>query len=221
MFLDETPKGLPRVTFPDVWFIYRTNPAISFWDTEALGGKMARFPFTVAFAYTHDETNHHADVLLPEATDLESLQLIRIGGSKFVEQFWERRGFALRQPPSPPRRATAATPPARATHGPARNTAAINRRGRRALKARTGAPRGPGCARPPGHRDAVCRAAAPSSPTAGNPDRVVEGERARDDLSRAGGACCGAAEAPASNCRTRSACSASASSSAVGCTSTT
>jgi phenylacetyl-CoA:acceptor oxidoreductase len=98
MFLDETPKGLPRVTLPDVWFVYRTNPAISFWDTAALGQKMARFPFMVAFAYTHDETNHFADVLLPEATDLESLQLIRIGGSKFVEQFWHRQGFALRQP---------------------------------------------------------------------------------------------------------------------------
>ncbi len=98
MFLDETPKGLPRVTFPDVWFVYRTNPAISFWDTDALGDKMARFPFTVAFAYTHDETNHFADLLLPEATDLESLQLIRIGGSKFVEQFWDVQGFALRQP---------------------------------------------------------------------------------------------------------------------------
>ena len=59
---------------------------------------MARFPFMVAFAYTHDETNHHADILLPEATDLESLQLIRIGGSKFVEQFWDCTGFALRQP---------------------------------------------------------------------------------------------------------------------------
>jgi phenylacetyl-CoA:acceptor oxidoreductase len=52
----------------------------------------------VAFAYTFDETNHHADILLPEATDLESLQLIRIGGSKFVEQFWHCQGFALRQP---------------------------------------------------------------------------------------------------------------------------
>ena len=30
MFLDATPKGLPRVTLPDVWFVYRTNPAISF-----------------------------------------------------------------------------------------------------------------------------------------------------------------------------------------------
>jgi phenylacetyl-CoA:acceptor oxidoreductase len=98
MFLDDTPKGLPRVTPPDVWFVYRTNPAISFWDTDALGDKMARFPFVVAFAFTRDETNHFADVLLPDATDLESLQLIRIGGSKYVEQFWNHQGFALRQP---------------------------------------------------------------------------------------------------------------------------
>jgi phenylacetyl-CoA:acceptor oxidoreductase len=98
MFLDDTPQGLPRVEPPDVWFVYRTNPAISFWDTAALGEKMARFPFVVAFAYTRDETNHFADVLLPDATDLESLQLIRIGGSKYVEQFWDQQGFALRQP---------------------------------------------------------------------------------------------------------------------------
>ena len=98
MFLDETPKGLPRVTLPDVWFVYRTNPAISFWDTDKVGDTMARFPFVVAFAFTRDETNHFADVLLPDATDLESLQLIRIGGSKYVEQFWNHQGFALRQP---------------------------------------------------------------------------------------------------------------------------
>jgi phenylacetyl-CoA:acceptor oxidoreductase len=98
MFLDETPPGLPRVTPPDLWFVYRTNPAISFWDTQRLGERMARFPFVVAFAYTRDETNHFADILLPDATDLESLQLIRIGGTKYVEQFWTHEGFALRQP---------------------------------------------------------------------------------------------------------------------------
>jgi anaerobic selenocysteine-containing dehydrogenase len=86
------------VTLPEVWFVYRSNPAISFWDTKALSETMARFPFVVAFAYTRDETNHMADILLPDATDLESLQLIRIGGSKFIEQFWESEGFALRQP---------------------------------------------------------------------------------------------------------------------------
>ena len=60
--------------------------------------QMARFPSVVAFAYTKDETNHVADILLPDATDLESLQLIRIGGTKYVEQFWDQQGFALRQP---------------------------------------------------------------------------------------------------------------------------
>ena len=98
MFLDETPHGIPEVRAPEVWFVYRTNPAISFWDTHGLVEKMARFPFIVAFAYTRDETNHMADILLPERTDLESLQLIRIGGTKYVEQFWEQQGFALRQP---------------------------------------------------------------------------------------------------------------------------
>jgi phenylacetyl-CoA:acceptor oxidoreductase len=103
MFLDGTPEGLPKVTLPEVWFIYRTNPAISFWDTEKLGERMARFPFMVAFAFTRDETNHFADVLLPDALDLESLQLIRIGGTKFIEQFWDHEGFALRQPAGTPR----------------------------------------------------------------------------------------------------------------------
>ncbi|NOX72097.1 MAG: molybdopterin-dependent oxidoreductase, partial [Alphaproteobacteria bacterium] len=95
-------EHLPLPTAPDVWFVYRTNPAISFWDTDAVSDVMASFPFTVAFAYTHDETNHMADILLPECTDLEGLQLIRIGGSKYVEQFWDYQGFALRDPAAKP-----------------------------------------------------------------------------------------------------------------------
>lgn len=97
MFLDGTPPPLPPVTPPDVWFVYRTNPAISNWDTEGVTDKIARFPFVVSFAYTLDETNHMADILLPERTDLESDQLIRIGATKYVEQFWDHEGFALRQ----------------------------------------------------------------------------------------------------------------------------
>ncbi len=96
-------EHLPKPTRPDVWFVYRTNPAISFWDTGKVVDAMADFPFTVAFAYTLDETNHMADVLLPDCTDLEGLQLIRIGGSKFIEQFWEHQGFALRDPAARPR----------------------------------------------------------------------------------------------------------------------
>jgi phenylacetyl-CoA:acceptor oxidoreductase len=98
MFLGETPPGLPRVTYPELWFVYRTNPAISFWDTGQVTDRMAQFPFIVALAYTRDETNHFADILLPDQVDLESLQLIYIGGSKYIEQFWKHEGYALRQP---------------------------------------------------------------------------------------------------------------------------
>ena len=56
-----------------MWFVYRTNPAISFWDTRQVMETMSQFPFTVCFAYTRDETNHMADILLPDRTDLEGL----------------------------------------------------------------------------------------------------------------------------------------------------
>ncbi len=98
MFLKEAPGEWEQPEPPDVWIAYRTNPAVSFWDTAQLTENMAKMPFVVAFAYTMDETNHMADVLLPEATDLESTQLIRAGGSKFVEQHWAHNGFVLRQP---------------------------------------------------------------------------------------------------------------------------
>jgi len=102
MMQKEGLAHLPKPTAPDVWFVYRTNPAVSFWDTDAVSDAMANFPFTVCFAYSMDETNHTADILLPECTDLEGLQLIRIGGSKYVEQFWEYQGFALRDPVAEP-----------------------------------------------------------------------------------------------------------------------
>ncbi len=98
MFAKESPQNWPQVTPPDLWFVYRTNPAISFWDTPNVTRRIAEFPFTFAFAYTLDETNYMADVLLPECTDLESTQLIRIGGTKFIEAFWDAEGVALRQP---------------------------------------------------------------------------------------------------------------------------
>jgi len=41
-------------------------------------------------------------VLLPDCTDLEGLQLLRIGGTKYMEQFWDHQGFALRDPAVPP-----------------------------------------------------------------------------------------------------------------------
>ncbi len=102
LFLDDPPESWPAPTLPEVWIIYRTNPAISNWDTGRIERQLERFPFVAAFAYTQDETNWYADLLLPEATDLESLQLYRIGGTKYIEQYWRHTGWALRQPVTAP-----------------------------------------------------------------------------------------------------------------------
>jgi phenylacetyl-CoA:acceptor oxidoreductase len=98
LFQKTPPDHWPKPTMPEIWFSYRTNPAISSWHTAEVTDRVAEFPFVVSFAYTHDETNHMADILLPEATDLESLQLIQIGNTKFIEQFWKHQGWAIRQP---------------------------------------------------------------------------------------------------------------------------
>ncbi len=98
LFQKDQPANWPKATMPDVWFCYRTNPAISSWNAPEVAERVAEFPFTVAFAYTHDETNHMADILLPDAGDLESTQLIRIGNTKFIQQFWTQEGWAIRQP---------------------------------------------------------------------------------------------------------------------------
>ncbi len=102
LFLRSPPEHWPAPTRPEIWFTYRTNPAISSWNTREVAEQMALFPFVVAFAYTRDETNHMADILLPEATDLESLQLMQIGSTKFIEQLWRHEGWAIRQPVAEP-----------------------------------------------------------------------------------------------------------------------
>ena len=98
LFMADPPPAWPAPTPPDVWIIYRTNPAISNWETGRIERELERFPFIAAFAYTQDETNWYADLLLPEAGDLESLQLYRVGGTKYIEQYWHHTGWALRQP---------------------------------------------------------------------------------------------------------------------------
>lgn len=102
LFMDSPPEHWPAPTRPDVWIIYRTNPAVSNWETGRIERELEQFPFVAAFAYTLDETNWYADLLLPESTDLESLQLYRIGGTKYIEQYWQHAGWAIRQPVTRP-----------------------------------------------------------------------------------------------------------------------
>ena len=98
LFQHKAPKPWPRQTLPEMWICYRTNPAISSWNAPEVAKRIAEFPFTLAFGYTQDESNWMADVILPEATDLESWQMSRIGGTGSAEQFWHHQGWALRQP---------------------------------------------------------------------------------------------------------------------------
>ncbi|MDH3637669.1 MAG: molybdopterin-dependent oxidoreductase [Gammaproteobacteria bacterium] len=98
LFLKEPPAHWQAPTRPELWFNYRTNPAISAWNNREITERLSEFPFIVSFGYTRDETNHMADVILPEATDLESLQLMQIGNTKFIEQLWKHEGWAIRQP---------------------------------------------------------------------------------------------------------------------------
>ena len=98
LFQHKAPKPWPRQTLPDMWICYRTNPAISSWNAPEVAKRIAEFPFMLAFGYTLDESNWMADVILPEATDLESWQMSRIGGTGSAEQFWLHQGWALRQP---------------------------------------------------------------------------------------------------------------------------
>jgi phenylacetyl-CoA:acceptor oxidoreductase len=44
MMQNEDFENLPVASPPDVWFVYRTNPAISFWDTKSVSTAMAKFP---------------------------------------------------------------------------------------------------------------------------------------------------------------------------------
>lgn len=102
-FMNETPENWPEPSNPDVWMVYRANPVVSFPDTDLVKNVVEDFPFTVSIAYTQDETNWFADLVLPDNTDLESLQLKELGGHYHaMDTFWENYGYALKQPVTEP-----------------------------------------------------------------------------------------------------------------------
>ena len=92
-----------RPKAPDVWIVYRCNPLNSNSENMRVAETIAQFPFQVSFAFLQDEITHFADIVLPECTDLESTQLLRLGGTESFEQFWEAEGWVLRQPVVEPR----------------------------------------------------------------------------------------------------------------------
>ncbi|MBO3754413.1 MAG: molybdopterin-dependent oxidoreductase [Candidatus Brockarchaeota archaeon] len=97
IFMDNPPQNWPKPSPPDVWMIYRANPLRTQWDPELLERVVKKFPFIVHFTYVLDETSWYADLILPDHTDLEGLQLTPIF-SKHWYSLWEYYGYILKQP---------------------------------------------------------------------------------------------------------------------------
>jgi phenylacetyl-CoA:acceptor oxidoreductase len=97
LFLDKPPKNWPTPSPPDVWIIYRANPLRTQWDPELVERVVNRFPFIVDFTYVIDETAWYADLVLPDHTDLEGLQLTPVF-SKHWYSLWDGYGYILKQP---------------------------------------------------------------------------------------------------------------------------
>lgn len=93
----EPPPNWPRPSVPDIWVTFIGNPLVSQWDRDTMVKVISQVPFYMAFAYTLNETNHYADVLLPDNTNLESFQVCAIGDKKSARA-WYSTGYHLRQP---------------------------------------------------------------------------------------------------------------------------
>ena len=83
-------------TKPDMWICYRSNPGdlvVERAGSRRTGGRipLRRWPSPTPM----DETNHMADVLLPEASDLESTAADphRLAPSS-IQNFWKHEGWA-------------------------------------------------------------------------------------------------------------------------------
>ncbi len=100
------PEKWP-LSVPDAFFFFRNNPVSAQYDSNLIRKALGKIPFTVNIAYTINESNWFADLLLPESTDLESYQLRTVTwkntGANWGNEHWanwgaEFGGYLLRQP---------------------------------------------------------------------------------------------------------------------------
>jgi phenylacetyl-CoA:acceptor oxidoreductase len=97
LFMDKSPENWPPPSPPDVWIIYRANPVRTMWDPELVERVIKKIPFIVDITCYIDETAWYADLILPDHTDLEGLQLTPVF-SKHWYSLWDGYGFILKQP---------------------------------------------------------------------------------------------------------------------------
>jgi phenylacetyl-CoA:acceptor oxidoreductase len=62
------------VSVPDAYICFHSNPVITQYDSNLVRKALEKIPFTAIFAFTMNETNWYADLLLPENPDFESFE---------------------------------------------------------------------------------------------------------------------------------------------------
>lgn len=88
----------PKASPPDLLITFKVNLPISQNDTALVEEVLSSIPFMVSFVHIIDENAWFADVLLPEDTDFEALQIFPTGGLKFFEIYWDNIGISIKQP---------------------------------------------------------------------------------------------------------------------------
>ena len=68
LFQKKQPEHWPKQTMPEMWINYHRQSCDFILECAEVAERIAEFPFTVSFAYTRDETNHMADIILPDCT---------------------------------------------------------------------------------------------------------------------------------------------------------
>ena len=86
------------VSVPEVYICYHSNPVITQYDSNLVRKALEKIPFTAVFAFTMNETNWYADLLLPESPNFESLQLSRWVPSAYKGHTHDYGGYLIRQP---------------------------------------------------------------------------------------------------------------------------
>lgn len=86
------------VSVPDVFVMYRCNPVVTQYNSNLIRKGLEIIPFVASFAFTMNESNWYADLLLPDAPDFESCQLSQEIPAAYKGHTHRYYGYFLRQP---------------------------------------------------------------------------------------------------------------------------
>ncbi len=103
MMQNEDFDKLPHATPPDVWLVYRTNPAISFWDTKARRRDRWRsFPSPCASPSPATKPTMSPTCCCPTAPISKGCSSCASAAPNMSSSSGTIQGFALRDPAVPP-----------------------------------------------------------------------------------------------------------------------